>query len=72
MYEWNTYFGGNQDAVIPRGTGDWLTGRWDSRKVLRHCHTTWEKTRLARDDIDHSIFDTAIENQDLFIENIQK
>ena len=24
------------DGVIPHGTGDWLTGRWDSRKVLRH------------------------------------
>ena len=36
------------DGVIPRATGDWLTGRWDSRKVLRHCHNTWKTSTYAR------------------------
>ena len=36
------------DGVIPRATGDWLTGCWDSRKVLRHCHNTWKTSTYAR------------------------
>ena len=36
------------DGVIPRATGDWLTGRWDSGKVLRHCHNTWKTSTYAR------------------------
>ena len=36
------------DGVIPRATGDWLTGRWDSRKVLRHCHNTWKNLNLRK------------------------
>ena len=36
------------DGVIPRATGDRLTGRWDSRKVLRHCHNTWKTSTYAR------------------------
>ena len=36
------------DGIIPRATGDWLTGRWDSRKVLRHCHNTWKTSTYAR------------------------
>ena len=36
------------DGVIPRATGDWLTGRWDSRKVLRHCHNTWKTSTCTR------------------------
>ena len=62
------------DAVIPHSTGDWLTGRWDSRQVLRHCHHLG-KPQPAQDDVHHSSFDTAIQNQDFsrtFIENIQK
>ena len=62
------------DAVIPHDTGDWLMGRWDSRKVLRHCHNTWEKPQPAWDDVDLSGFDTGIENQDFsqtFMKNIQ-
>ena len=61
-------------AVIPHGTGDWLTGRWDSRKVLRHCHHLG-KTQPARDGVYRSSFDTAIENKDFsrtLIEDIQK
>ena len=53
----------------------WLvTGCWDSRKVLRHCHRLG-KPQPARGDVDRSSFDTAIENKDFsqtFIENIQK
>ena len=64
------------DGVIPCATGDWLTGRWDSRKVLRHCHNTWKSLNLRKiDDVDHLGFVTAIENQDFSrtsIENIQK
>ena len=36
------------NGVIPRATGDWLTGRWDSRKVLRHCHNTWKTLNLRK------------------------
>ena len=63
------------DGVIPRATGDWLTGRWDSRKVLRHLPQHLEKPQLAQDDVDHPGFDTTIENQDFSrtsIENIKK
>ena len=59
------------DGVIPHGTGDWLTGRWDSRKVLRHHLGKPQPER----DVDRSSFDTAIENKDFsrtLIENIQK
>ena len=61
-------------AVIPHSTGDWLTGRWDSRQVLRHCHHLG-KPQPAQDIVHHSSFDTAIQNQDFsrtLIENIQK
>ena len=46
------------DGIIPRATGDWLTGRWDSRKVLRHCQQHLEKPQLAQDDVDHPGFDS--------------
>ena len=36
------------DGIMPRATGDWLTGRWDSRKVLRHCHNSWKTSTYAR------------------------
>ena len=36
------------DGVIPLANGDWLTGRWDSRKVLRHCHNTWKNLNLRK------------------------
>ena len=62
------------DGVIPRATGDWLTGRWDSRKVLRHCHNTWKNLNLRKTMLIIQVL-TAIENQDFSrtsIENIQK
>ena len=40
--------GPEPDGVIPCATGDWLTGRWDSRKVLRHCHNTWKNLNLRK------------------------
>ena len=62
------------DGVIPRASGDWLTGRWDSRKVLRHCHNTWKNLNLRKTMLIIQVL-TAIENQDFSrtsIENIQK
>ena len=63
------------DGVIPCATGDWLTGRWDSRKSSTSLPQHLEKPQLAQDDVDHLGFVTAIENQDFSrtsIENIQK
>ena len=63
------------DGIIPRATGDWLTGRWDSRKVpYIIANNTWKNLNLCKTMLIIQVL-TAIENQDFSrtsIENIQK